>query len=139
MKKVMLGLFAAMMLGVGALVNVLFQEPVMAAGALNLCDDEEFKNNSPDLWEAAGCREGEDEKNKTIFPAVKYMIEVVLSVVGIVGVGVVIYGGAMYTTSTGDAAKVNKAKNIILYGIIGLVVALLAYVVVEFVSRSIFG
>lgn len=53
--------------------------------------------------------------------------------------GVIIYGGVTYTLSTGDAVKVNKAKNIILYGVVGMVVAGLAYVIVEFVSKSIFG
>lgn len=137
MKKIILGLFAVMMLGVGVLVSLVGAQPVKA-DALNLCDDEEFKKNTPDLWEAAGCRE-KDDRGKTVFPAVKFIIEVTLGIIGIVGVGVIIYGGMIYITSTGDAAKVNRAKNIILYGVVGLIVAVLAYGIVEFVSKSIFG
>lgn len=137
MKKILTGLFLVVALGVGMLVNAMLPQPVVA-DALNLCDDDEFKNNSPDLWEAAGCREGDDQ-DKTIFPAVRFMIDVALSLIGIIGVGIIIYGGISYTLSTGDAAKVNKAKNIILYGVVGLIVAGLAYVIVEFVSKSIGG
>jgi multisubunit Na+/H+ antiporter MnhB subunit len=49
---------------------------------------------------------------------------------------VIILGGVQYTTSSGDPAKVKKAKDTILYGIIGLVVALLAYAIVNFVLSS---
>lgn len=133
MKKILMGLFAVVMLGVGAVASVVLAQPV-SAGALNLCDDPNFTD--AELRKAAGCREL-DRQGDTIFPAVKFIIEIVLSVIGIVGVGVIIYGGVIYTLSTGDAAKVNRAKNIILYGVIGMVVAGLAYVIVEFVSKSI--
>lgn len=133
MKKIVLSLFVAMALGVGVLANIALSRPVEAAGELNLCDDDQM---SQELKEAAGCREPE-RQGDTIFPAVKFIIEVVLSLIGIIGVGVIIYGGVTYTLSTGDAAKVNKAKNVILYGVIGMIVAGLAYVIVEFVSKSI--
>ena len=49
----------------------------------------------------------------------------------------VIIGGIQYTTSGGDSAAVTKAKNTILYGIVGLVIALLAYAIVNFVITRI--
>ena len=45
----------------------------------------------------------------------------------------IILGGISYATSQGDPGKVKKGKDTILYGIIGLVVALLAYAIVNFV------
>jgi len=39
----------------------------------------------------------------------------------------------MYTTSGGDSAQLTKAKNTILYSIVGLVVAALAYAIVTYV------
>ena len=51
---------------------------------------------------------------------------------------VIIYGGFMYTTSAGDSNKVTKAKNAIMYGIIGLVVAMLAFAIVNFVIGGLF-
>lgn len=72
-------------------------------------------------------------------PAVVYLIDVALSLIGVVAVAIIIYGAITYTISTGDATKLNRAKNSIIYGIVGLVVALLAYAIVSFVSQSIWG
>jgi len=44
-----------------------------------------------------------------------------------------IYGGIRYTTSGGDSTAVQSAKNTILYSIVGIIVAILAYAVVTFV------
>lgn len=65
------------------------------------------------------------------------VINVVLYVVGILAVVMVIIGGVKYTTSGGDQAAVTSAKNTILYGIIGLVIAILAYAIVNFVVRKV--
>lgn len=54
-------------------------------------------------------------------------------VAGIVAVIVVIVGGIMYATSTGDTGRVSKAKNLITYAIVGLVVVLTAFIITGFV------
>ena len=69
----------------------------------------------------------------TLDATVKNIINAVLYVVGILAVVMVIIGGVKYTTSGGDSAAVTSAKNTILYGIIGLVIAILAYAIVNFV------
>ena len=74
----------------------------------------------------------------SLMPTLTTIINVVLGVLGIVTVAVIIIGGFMYVTSTGDAGKVTKAKNTIMYGIIGLVIALLAWAIVNFVLDSVF-
>ena len=66
------------------------------------------------------------------------IIDVVLGVLGLLAVAIIIYGGFMYTTSAGDANKIKKAKDTIMYGVIGLVIALLAFAIVNFVVSSIF-
>jgi cytochrome bd-type quinol oxidase subunit 2 len=52
---------------------------------------------------------------------------------GLVSVIMIIIGGAMYVMSSGDSANINKAKNTILYAVVGLVVATVAQGVVLFV------
>ena len=69
---------------------------------------------------------------------VNNIINVVIGVIGFVAVAFIIFGGIQYTTSAGDPGKVKKAKDTILYGIIGLVVAMLAYAIVNFVLSSAF-
>jgi len=54
-------------------------------------------------------------------------------IAGIVAVVMIIYAGIQYTTSSGDAKKVEQAKNTILYSIIGLVVVLLAFFITWYV------
>ena len=66
------------------------------------------------------------------------IINVVIGVIGFVAVAFIIFGGVQYTTSAGDPGKVKKAKDTILYGIIGLVVSMLAYAIVNFVLANVF-
>lgn len=64
---------------------------------------------------------------------------VILLIVGIVSVIMLIYGGLRYILSGGDSKKVTDAKNTILYAIIGLIISLLAYAIVNFVLTSVVG
>ena len=61
---------------------------------------------------------------------------VLLFVIGAVSVVMLIIGGIRYTISQGDSTAVTSAKNTILYAIIGLVVAILAFAAVNFVITS---
>ena len=62
--------------------------------------------------------------------------KVLLFVIGAVSVIMLIIGGIRYTISQGDSTAVTSAKNTILYSIIGLVVAIIAYAAVDFVVNS---
>lgn len=62
---------------------------------------------------------------------------IALYVIGAVSVIMLIWGGLRYIISGGDSKKVTDAKNTILYAIIGLVFAVLAYAIVSFVLNSI--
>ena len=90
--------------------------------------------NSP-----AECSIPAEEANANLMGTLNTIINVVLSVLGIVAVVVIIVGGFTYMTSNGDATKITKAKNTILYGVIGLVIALLAFAIVNFVLKSVFS
>ncbi|MBQ9684131.1 hypothetical protein IJV57_01485 [Candidatus Saccharibacteria bacterium] len=67
---------------------------------------------------------------------VKVIINTIIFVVGMVAVIMVILGGVSYATSQGDTTKVKKGKDTILYGIIGLVIAILAYAIVNFILAA---
>jgi len=54
-------------------------------------------------------------------------------VLGIVAVFVIILGGFTMMTSTGDANKVKKGKDTILWGVIGLIITILAAAIVNWV------
>ena len=60
-------------------------------------------------------------------------INLMLFIVGILAIVMLIWGGIRYVISGGNQEKVKDAKNTILYAIIGLVVAILGYAVVNWV------
>ncbi|MBR6134253.1 hypothetical protein IKQ38_02110 [Candidatus Saccharibacteria bacterium] len=63
----------------------------------------------------------------------------VLYAVGIISVVMLIIGGIRYVISGGDSKKVTDAKNTIMYAIIGLIIAILAYAIVNFVITAVGG
>lgn len=76
-----------------------------------------------------------DRAGTRSFPEVLSSItDLLLFIVGAIAVVVIIVGGIRYATSGGDQNAVTGAKNTILYAVIGLVVAFLAYAVVKFVT-----
>jgi hypothetical protein len=63
-------------------------------------------------------------------------LSLVFAIIGAIAVGFVVYGGVQYTLSGGDPAGTKKAKDTILNAIIGLVITLVAFGIVNFVTRS---
>lgn len=62
-----------------------------------------------------------------------------LFILGAISVIMIIVGGLRYVISGGDSAAVSAAKNTILYAIVGVIVALLAYAIINFVIGSFTG
>ena len=62
---------------------------------------------------------------------------VVLYIVGTISVIMLVWGGVRYIISGGDSKKITDAKNTILYAIIGLIIAVLAFAIVNFVLNAI--
>lgn len=77
--------------------------------------------------------------SNNLMGTINTILSVILGVLGVVAVAYIIYGGFMITTASGDPAKVKKGKETIMYGVIGLVVALLAFAIVNFVLSSVFS
>lgn len=66
-------------------------------------------------------------------PQIANVINVLLFIVGAVAVIMIVLGGLRYVLSNGDSSQVTAAKNTVMYAVIGLVVALLGYAIVNFV------
>ena len=88
---------------------------------------------------AGAAKSGFDEVNKTVgasddlHGSVGVILNIVYSIIGIVAVVMVVIGGVSYATSQGDPGRLKKAKDTILYGIIGLVIVLMAFAITNFV------
>ena len=65
---------------------------------------------------------------------VKKIIDFMLWLVVIIAVIMIIVGGIKYATSAGDSNKVTSAKNTIIYAALGLVVAIFAWAIVNWVT-----
>lgn len=76
-------------------------------------------------------------KNINADELVTSLIQWVVGISGVVAAIFLVLGGASYMTSSGDTTKLQKAKNTILYAIIGLVVVALAEIITAFVSNII--
>lgn len=61
---------------------------------------------------------------------------ILLFVIGAIAVVMLIIGGVRYVVSAGDQNAVTSAKNTILYAIIGIIVAFLAYAAIGFVTSQ---
>jgi hypothetical protein len=66
----------------------------------------------------------------------KTVTNVLLFIIGAISVIMLIIGGIRYVVSGGDSGAVTSAKNTILYAVVGIVVAILAYALVNFVIGS---
>jgi hypothetical protein len=131
---------------INKLVAGLMLTPILAAGALVLvapmtyaaktdgtCDETKIS-----VVEGVDCTKSKDQSASLfgkggIFETIT---NVLLFLIGAVSVIMLIYGGLRYVISGGDSTAVTAAKNTILYAVIGIIVALLAYAIVNFVVTS---
>lgn len=116
MKSIVLSL--AFVLGMG----VLYAAP---AGAINVFDGCTGANAKTSVCNA--------ESRDDAPTLVRAVINVLLYAIGVISVIMIIIGGIRYATSDGDSSKITSAKNTVLYSVIGLIVALLSFAIVNFV------
>lgn len=64
---------------------------------------------------------------------IKTVVNILLYILGAIAVIMIVVGGIRYSTSNGDSSQTKAAKDTVLYAVVGLVVALLAYAIVNFV------
>ena len=64
---------------------------------------------------------------------IKTVVNVLLWAVGILSVIMIIFSGFRYITSAGDASKTKSAQSTLIYSVVGLIVAIMAYAIVNMV------
>ena len=82
------------------------------------------------------CNVEKTEGEKSLMSNVSMLINVFASVMGFLAIGMIIYGGFMLLTAQGDPARIKRGKDVVLYSIIGLILVVLAYAIVNFVMNS---
>ena len=118
---------------VSVILASLLALPVIAFGVTTLTADS--ASAQLDLESSINSAKGtgapdnvtEDDKKK------KKVVNLLLWAIGIISVIMIIIGGIRYATSHRDSNQVTAAKNTIMYAVIGLVIAIFAYAIVNFV------
>jgi hypothetical protein len=108
----------SMVLGVGVLTAA-------PAGAINV-----FKDCTATNKDTAVCKSTSNDSVSTLTQSI---IGTLIFIVGIISVIMIIVGGIRYSLSNGDSSHIKSAKDTVLYAVIGLIVSLMAYAIVNFV------
>lgn len=106
----------------------------LGAIALPVLVPVEAAAQADELLQGAGATG--QEGGSTIEEGITGVVNVLLFLLGVVAVIAIIVGGIMYAVSSGDAGRAKAAKDTIMYAVIGLIVAILAYAIVNFVISS---
>ncbi len=93
------------------------------------CSNSKF---TEDQKAALGCKE-----KKTAPSVVTNILNGVIAVLAIVCIIIIIVAGQRFITAKGDPGQVQQAKNMILYAVIGLIIAGLAFAIVNFILNAI--
>ena len=64
-------------------------------------------------------------------------VNILLYIIGILCVIMIIFSGIKYATSAGATDKVKSAKDTLMYSVIGLIIAIFAFAIVNFVLKGI--
>lgn len=124
-------------------ITVLLGVAIVFSFALPLTTYAETKCDTSklNLHNGAQCSKTDDQQENLFGDGGVFttIVNVMLFLIGTLSVIMLIYGGIQYVISSGDAGKVNNAKNTILYAIVGLVVSVLAYAIVNFVIKNLAG
>jgi hypothetical protein len=139
-KKALLTLMAVPLLSLGAGSAVLVTNAAAAGG----CQDGATPNSgsNPDLVTNGdpgngACTVKGGSQNTSFVDTIKTVVNIMLFIIGLIAVVMLVIGGIRYATSGGSQDAVKGAKDTILYAIIGIVVAVMAYAVVGFVTQNI--
>ena len=95
-----------------------------------------------DAIQAGLCSTVEEVNRTSIFDEggiFNRVVDTLLFLVGAVSVLMIIIGGIRYILSSGDQQQAANAKNTILYSVIGLVVAVLAWAIINYVLGVLYG
>lgn len=86
--------------------------------------------------EGSGLFKGDEGQVNTILVRI---INFLLSIIAVVALAVLIWGALMYILSLGNESRAEKAKKIMLYAIVGLILAGLSFAIIKIVQTFLTG
>jgi hypothetical protein len=105
----------------------------VVVGLLPIAAHADTVSNDTSITGAVDAVQPANAAQGSLLDNVKNIINVMLLIIGVVAVIMLIVGGFRYVLSNGNEKAVSGAKDTILYAVIGIVVALLSFAIVNFV------
>ena len=105
---------------------------------LAACVKDQSIGGMPTLLNGIPCKDG--EKDFTSLDQVGTILGnvtlIILTLAGYAAIIIIIAASIYYITSAGDAARIKRAKDMIVNAVVGLVIILVSYAVVLFISGA---
>ena len=106
---------------------------LVASPALAATPEQSACEGSGGTWAGTTCSQG----TRTLTGTIKSVGNILIFLTGAISVLMIIIGGVRYSLSGGDQGTITSAKNTILYAVVGVVVSVAAYAIVNFVLTNI--
>jgi hypothetical protein len=82
---------------------------------------------------------GAPDSTTSIGGGITNAVKLLMSIVGSLAIIFLIIGGIQLSLSSGDSKRVQQARETILYSVVGVIVAISAYAITEFISGAVKG
>ncbi len=119
------------------LIILIFPLECLAANLGDAFNVHDNSNNDP--LDAVASQAGYNTNTTSINPLIATIIQSLLSLLGIIFLVLMVYGGYLWMTAAGNEEKVTKAKNLITAAIIGLIIVVASYAISVFVVSKMQG
>ena len=106
--------------------------------AAGIYENKAYADSAADLIKQGADSTGQQD-SRSAGDIAKDVVNIMFFIVGVMAVIMIIWGGIRYVLSAGNSATLTSAKNTIMYAVIGLIVAILAYTIVNFVINTVSG
>lgn len=91
-----------------------------------------FNSNLNSTAEKAAYKINKDDTD-ALADSINSMINIVLTLLGVIFIGLSVYGGFLYMTARGNEEQTKKGQSVIVQSLIGLIIVLSAYAISFFV------
>ena len=130
LKKILIGISITATLSFGAIYQLAL--PAQAAPKDIICD--QIGQSSVDPTTGTSNLNCDPGQSQDIFDTgVGKVVNFLIFIVGAVAVGIIVVAGLMYVLSGGNPENTRRAKDAIIYAVVGLVIAIIARLIVTFV------
>ncbi len=126
MRRTITGILSVLLMTIGISGGIL-SNSVFADEMNSICDRP--GEVDPALFEAAGCN-----AKTTVIKNIIKGIHTVIGSVALIAIIMIVFAGQRFLVANGDPGKIKAAKDMILYAVVAVIVALLAFAITNFIA-----